>query len=49
MRVEWVELERSSMAPAGTVALATMHLAKGLEFRGVIIAVITISFLSMSE
>ena len=35
--VEWVELERSSMAPAGTVALATMHLAKGLEFRGVII------------
>jgi len=34
--VEWAELERTSLASAGKVAVATMHLAKGLEFRGVI-------------
>lgn len=33
----WSELEHTSLAPAGKVALSTMHLAKGLEFRVVII------------
>jgi len=35
--VDWTELERTSLAPPGKVALATMHLAKGLEFRAVIV------------
>lgn len=35
--IEWTELERTSLAPPGKVALATMHLAKGLEFRAVIV------------
>lgn len=35
--VEWTELERTSLPPPGKVALSTMHLAKGLEFRIVIV------------
>lgn len=35
--VDWAELERTSLAPEGKVAVSTMHLAKGLEFRGVIV------------
>lgn len=35
--VEWTELERTSLPPRGKVALSTMHLAKGLEFRIVIV------------
>lgn len=35
--VEWAELERTSLAPEGRIAMSTMHLAKGLEFRGVIV------------
>ncbi len=35
--IEWTELERTSLAPPGKVALSTMHLAKGLEFRAVIV------------
>lgn len=35
--VDWTELERTSLAPPGKVALSTMHLAKGLEFRAVIV------------
>lgn len=35
--VEWTELERTSLPPPGKVALSTMPLAKGLEFRVVIV------------
>lgn len=35
--IEWTELERTSLPPSGKVALSTMHLAKGLEFRVVIV------------
>ena len=35
--IGWTELERTSLPPAGQVALSTMHLAKGLEFRAVIV------------
>jgi len=35
--IGWSELERTSIPPAGMVALATMHLAKGLEFRAVVV------------
>ena len=35
--IAWVELERTSIPPSGRVALSTMHLAKGLEFRVVIV------------
>jgi len=35
--VEWTELERTSLPPPGKIALSTMHLAKGLEFRVVVV------------
>lgn len=33
----WCELESTSKPPAGKIAVSTMHLAKGLEFRAVIV------------
>ena len=33
----WSELENTSKPPAGKIAVSTMHLAKGLEFRAVIV------------
>ena len=35
--LEWVELESTSRPAIGKVAVSTMHLAKGLEFRAVIV------------
>ncbi len=35
--VQWAELERTRAPEANRVALSTMHLAKGLEFRAVIV------------
>jgi hypothetical protein len=35
--LEWTELERTSLPPPGKIALSTMHLAKGLEFRAVVV------------
>ncbi len=35
--IEWTELENTSRPAPGKIAVSTMHLAKGLEFRAVII------------
>lgn len=47
--VDWTELERTSLAPPGKVALSSMHLAKGLEFRVVIIMACDYDIVPLAE
>jgi len=47
--IEWTELERTSLAPPGKVSLSTMHLAKGLEFRAVIVMACDHDIIPLSE
>ena len=47
--IEWTELERTNLAPPGKVSLSTMHLAKGLEFRAVIVMACDHDIIPLSE